>query len=141
MGLGARERTAQDDGGVLAAQRGPICRTGGPGTGGSQSEPRRQATTLAPEDKQSRTCEIPGYPSPSNVENLGLSWCGSNVDFQRRAFALQAAGAWCAIAGGTSSSPDQIAARHGEIEAACDRLDAMQSPGTPTCRCPSGYRP
>ena len=110
-----------------------------PGTGGSQAEPRRQATT--PEDKQSRTCEIPGYPSPTDVQSLGLSWCGSNVGFQRRAFALQAAGAWCAIAGGSSSSPDQIAARHREIDAACDRLDAMQSAGTPSCRCPAGYRP
>ena len=55
-----------------------------------------------PEDP---TCEIPGHPSPTDVQGLGLSWCGSNVGFQRRVFALQAAGAWCAIAEGAPSSP------------------------------------
>ena len=70
------------------------------------------------------SCEIPGFPTPSEPMNLGLRWCGSNVGFQRRVFALQAAGAWCAIAGGTSSSPAQIRARHQEIHAACDRLEA-----------------
>ncbi len=37
-------------------------------------------------------CEIPGYPSPpGGVENLEFSWCPANVEFQMRAFALQAA--------------------------------------------------
>ena len=86
-------------------------------------------------------CQISGYPTPTNVQNLGLSWCQSNVGFQRRAFALQAAGAWCDIAIGSSSTPAQIGARHQEINATCDRLDAMQSSGIPPCQCPSGYRP
>ena len=53
-----------------------------------------------------------------------------NVGFQRRAFALQAAGAWCAIDGGTSSAPDQSDARHQEINAACDTLDAFATAGS-----------
>ena len=87
-------------------------------------------------------CQIPGYPTPTNVQSLGLNWCESNVDFQKRAFALQAAGAWCAIDGGTSSTPEQIRARHQEINAACDTLDALEARlGGRPCRCPAGYRP
>ena len=59
-------------------------------------------------------------------------------------FALQAAGAWCAIAEGTSSSPEQVTARHQEINAACDALDALYAlanPGGAACQCPAGYRP
>ena len=78
-------------------------------------------------------CEIPGYPSPANVKNLGLSWCPATVDFQARAFALQAAGAQCAIATGSSSTPQQIQARRQEIQAACARLAAL---GVSNCRCP-----
>ena len=91
--------------------------------------------------RQGPACEIPGYPTPADVQSIGLSWCGSTVGFQRRAFALQAAGAWCAIDGGTSSSPDQISARHQEINAACDALDAFAVQGGPPCQCPDGYRP
>ena len=79
-------------------------------------------------------CEIPGYPRPANVQNLGLSWCPSTVDFQARVFALQAAGAQCAIAIGSSSTPEQIQARRQEIQAGCTRLEAL---GVPNCRCPS----
>ena len=92
-------------------------------------------------EQHGRACEIPGYPRPANLPNLGLNWCGSSVDFQRRAFALQAAGAWCAIAEGTSSTPAQVAARHQEIDAACDALDALGNRGGPPCGCPEGYRP
>lgn len=60
---------------------------------------------------------------------MGLNWCGPSVGFQRRAFALQAAGAWCAIAQGTSSSAEQVRARHQEINAACDALDALGAQG------------
>jgi ankyrin repeat protein len=84
---------------------------------------RRQAASQGP------ACELPGFPTPANVQSLGLNWCGPNVGFQRRAFALQAAGAWCAIDIGSSSTAEQISARHQEINAACDTLDAMQSPG------------
>ncbi|MCY4011105.1 MAG: ankyrin repeat domain-containing protein [Gammaproteobacteria bacterium] len=88
-----------------------------------------------------RACEIPGYPALDDADGLGLPWCPASVGFQRRAFALQAAAAWCAIAVGSSASPDQVQARQREIGAACDMLDATQSPGAPTCRCPTGYRP
>ena len=81
---------------------------------------RRQSAVPEPRRRQGPACELPGYPTPANVQTLGLNWCGSNVGFQRRAFALQAAGAWCAIAEGTSSSPEQVDARHREINAACD---------------------
>ena len=78
-------------------------------------------------------CEIPGYPRPANVQNLGLSWCPATVDFQARVFALQAAGAQCAIATGSSSTPEQIQARRQEIQAACERLAAL---GVSNCQCP-----
>ena len=86
-------------------------------------------------------CLIPNYPSPpGGVANLGFSWCPASVGIQRRSFALQAAGAQCAIATGSSSTPDQINARRQEIQAACDTLDAMQAPDIPTCQCPAGLR-
>ena len=88
-----------------------------------------------------QACEVPGFPYPDDVQSLGLNWCPSNVDFQLRAIALQAAGAWCGILGGTSATPEQIAARHSEIVAVCDRLDALADLSRVSCRCPSGYRP
>ena len=110
----------------------------GPDVDQTESQPQGAAATTV---KPARTCEIPGYPSPDDVQSLTLRWCGAAVGFRRRALALQAAGAWCAIAGANSSSPSQLAARYREINTACDRLDAMQSVGTPSCRCPAGYRP
>ncbi len=79
-------------------------------------------------------CLIPGYPSPpGGVANLGLSWCPATVEFQARAFALLAAGAQCAIATGSASTPEQIQARRQEIKVACERLAAL---GVSNCRCP-----
>ena len=78
-------------------------------------------------------CEIPGYPRPADVKNLGLSWCPATVDFQVRSLALHAAGAQCAIAIGSSSTPEQIQARRQEIQAVCARLAALD---VPNCRCP-----
>ena len=102
---------------------------------------RQRAATPRPPVRRGPACEIPGYPTPANPQNLGLSWCSSSVDFQRRVFALQAAGAWCAIDIGSSSTLDQIDARHQEINAACDTLDAFAAQGGPSCRCTAGYRP
>ena len=83
-------------------------------------------------------CQVPGYPNPpGGVANLGFSWCPASVDLQVRAFALQAAGAQCAIATGSSSTPEQIEARRQEIRAACDRLAAL---GQGNCQCPAGVR-
>ena len=108
-----------------------------PEHGTIQVERRRQGDAPA---TSPRTCEIPGYPRPSNAQDLGLSWCGSNVGFPRRRIALQAAGAWCAIVNTSSSSRDQIAARHREISTACDMLDSLQSSEIPPCQCPTIYR-
>ena len=102
----------------------------------------RQASASAQPQRRGPDCEIPGYPTPTNVQGLGLSWCGPSVDFQKRAFALQAAGAWCAIASGSSSTPEQISARHQEISSACETLEALRTVlGGPPCQCPAGYRP
>ena len=81
-------------------------------------------------------CQVPGYPNPpGGVSNLGFSWCPASVSLQVRSFALQAAGAECAIATGSSSTPEQIEARRREIRAACDRLSAL---GQGNCQCPAG---
>ena len=86
------------------------------------------------------SCEIPNYPSPpGGVANRGFSWCPASVDFQVRAFALQAAGAQCALATGSSSMPAQVQARHREIAAACERLAALSARGGTNCRCPPGF--
>ena len=72
-------------------------------------------------------CQVPNYPSPpGGVANLGFSWCPASVGMQRRAFALQAAGAQCAIATGSSSTPEQLTARRQEIQAVCDTLDVYR---------------
>ena len=83
-----------------------------------------------------RQCEIPGYPTPPDLGSVGLSWCGSNIDFQRRAFALQAAGIWCEVLAGRV---DRSAARE-PVQLLCDRLDALARGGR-ACRCPAGYIP
>ena len=81
-------------------------------------------------------CQVPGYPNPpGGVANLGFSWCPESVSLQVRSFALQAAGAECAIATGSSSTPEQIEARRREIRPACDRLAAL---GQENCQCPAG---
>ena len=102
---------------------------------------QRRDAASEPSQRQGPGCEIPGYPTPANLQEVGLNWCSANVDFQRRVFALQAAGAWCAIAEGTSSTQEQIDTRHQEINAACDALDALGGRGGPPCQCPTGYRP
>ena len=106
-----------------------------------ERQAQRRRPSPPPPRRPGPACEIPGYPTPANVQGLGLSWCASSVGFQRRAFALQAAGAWCAIAGGTSSTSEQVGARHREINAACDALDGLARLGGPSCQCPAGYRP
>ena len=83
-------------------------------------------------------CQVPGYPNPpGGVANLGFSWCPASVGLQVRAFALQAAGAECAIATGSSSTPEQIEARRREMRAACDQLASL---GQGNCQCPPGLR-
>ena len=86
---------------------------------------------------QSGPCEIPGYPSPANPQSLGLSWCPTSVTLQVRVFALAAAGAKCAVATGSSSTPAQIQARQMEVKGYCERLKTW--PGNTGCVCPPGY--
>ena len=127
---GASEEEALAAGTVFAEQ----VRTGQQSTGGFGPASTAGGATGG------GSCEIPGYPSPpAGVANLGLPWCSSSVDFQVRAFALQAAGAQCAIATGSSSTPEQIQARRREITAACGRLAALSARDGISCRCPAGY--
>ena len=99
-----------------------------------RSSRRQSQTGSAAED--SGPCQVPGYPNPpGGVANLGFSWCPASVGLQIRSFALQAAGAECAIATGSSSTPEQIEARRREIRAACERLAAL---GRGNCQCPPG---
>ena len=118
-----------------------------PGGGAHRSPTKGQAPTsdkgnvelAAAVPSSGPGCMIAGYPSPpGGVANLGFSWCPASVTLQVRSFALQAAGAQCAIATGSSSTPEQINARRQEIKAACDRLAAL---GAPNCQCPPGLRP
>ena len=86
-------------------------------------------------------CLIPGFPRPADPESLGFPWCPASVDFQIRVFALTAAGAQCAIATGSSSTPEQIEARNREIADVCTRLDAVAERfGGAECRCPADWR-
>ena len=119
---------------VLAGEAGG---NSGAGTASGGTSRNRGATTGG------GPCQVPGYPNPpGGVSNLGFSWCPASVGMQVRAFALQAAGAQCAIATGSSSTPEQIKARRQEIRAACDRLAAvgarLAAPGAPNCQCPPG---
>ena len=99
------------------------------GSSRRQSQPESTTAGRGP-------CQVPGYPNPpGGVANLGFSWCPASVGMQVRAFALQAAGAQCAIATGSSSTPEQIEARRREIRAACDWLAAL---GQGNCQCPPG---
>ena len=120
---------------VLAGQQ-PVANAGGGAAAGGSAPAGNTGRTAG-----GGSCQIPGYPRPANPRTLGLAWCPAQVDFQRRVFALQAAGAQCAMATGSSSTPEQIQARRQEIKSACDRLDALQSPDIPTCQCPAGLRP
>ena len=99
--------------------------------------PALARTTSVPDGRP--PCQIPGYPRPANPRGLSLPWCPASVDFQIRVFALQAAGAQCAIATGSSSTADQIQMRRREIDDLCKRLEALD--GTEDCRCPAALRP
>ncbi len=101
--------------------------------GSATSDPGGAPTGNVGASSGSGQCEIPGYPRPANVQNMGLSWCPATVDFQVRVFALQAAGAQCAIATGSSSTAEQIQARRQEIQVVCERLAAL---GVSNCQCP-----
>ena len=107
---------------------------GSTGTGASSGE----TSGNAGDTPGGGPCQVPGYPDPpGGVANLGFSWCPASVSLQVRSFALQAAGAECAIATGSSSTPEQVEARRREIQAACDRLAAL---GQGNCQCPPGLK-
>ena len=122
-------RSEKDGGSVSAGEA-----VGSSGTGASLDAPSGNTGTAS----GGGSCQVPGYPNPpGGVANLGFSWCPASVSLQVRSFALQAAGAECAIATGSSSTPEQIDARRREIRAACDRLSAL---GQGNCQCPPGLR-
>ena len=123
----ATEIGATIGGSVLAGEA-----VGSSGTGASLDAPSGNTGATS----GGGPCQVPGYPNPpGGVSNLGFSWCPASVSLQVRSFALQAAGAECAIAMGSSSTPEQIEARRREIQAACDRLAAL---GQGNCQCPPG---
>ena len=122
-------RSEKDGGSVSAGET-----VGSSGTGASLDAPSGNTGATS----GGGPCQVPGYPNPpGGVANLGFSWCPASVSLQVRSFALQAAGAECAIATGSSSTPEQIEARQREIRAACDRLAAL---GQGNCQCPPGLR-
>ena len=87
-------------------------------------------------------CLIPGYPSPpGGVANVGLPWCPASVDFQVRAFALQAAGIQCAVAATSPAPPEVVSRAKGQISEVCRRLAAMSARDGTNCRCPAGFGP
>ena len=89
-------------------------------------------------------CEISGWPTDiGDPDLIGLNWCPVSVGMQVRSHALVAAGGWCAINHGTSSTPQQIAARHRQINDNCDILNQLVTRGISDggCVCPQGYRP
>ena len=120
---------------------------GSPTTGPTSTSDKSNVELAAAVPSSGPGCMIAGYPSPpGGVANLGFSWCPASVSMQVRSFALQAAGAQCAIATGSSSTPEQINARRQEINAACDRLAALgtrlDGPNSgASCRCPAGFGP
>ena len=125
----ATEIGATIGGSVLAGEA-----VGSSGTGASLDAPSGNTGAAS----GGGPCQVPGYPNPpGGVSNLGFSWCPASVSLQVRSFALQAAGAECAIATGSSSTPEQIEARRREIRAACDRLAAL---GQGNCQCPPGLK-
>ena len=107
-----------------------------PTTGPTPTSDKSNVELAAAVPSSGPGCMIAGYPSPpGGVANLGFSWCPASVTLQVRSFALQAAGAQCAIATGSSSTPEQISARRQEIK---DGLRPSGSPGRAELPVPPG---
>ena len=67
-------------------------------------------------------CEIPGYPSPpGGLAGVGLAWCPASVDFQVRAFALQATGIQCSVAAVPDPPPEVVSRARSQIREVCSR--------------------
>ena len=91
-------------------------------------------------------CEIPNYPNPGDMANLGLSWCPASVTFQVRTFALQAAGIKCAVAAASPAPPEVVSRARSQMSQVCSSLEALdkrlgEPNGGASCRCPAGYGP
>ena len=98
------------------------------------SHGRPRATAHPSSHRQAPRWKIPRYPTPADIQNLSLRRCKPNVDCRKRTNALQAAGAYCAIEGNSSSTPEQFSARHQEINTVGATLDALQTrPGDRLC--------
>ena len=56
---------------------------------------------------------------------MGLTWCPASVDFQVRAFALQAAGIQCSLAAVPDPPPQVVSETRSQISEVCSRLTAL----------------
>ena len=78
--------------------------------------------------------------------DLGLSWCPASVDFQVRAFALQAAGIQCSVSAVPDPPQEMVSRARSQIREVCSRLAALGTRlggpnGGASCRCPAGFGP
>ena len=144
---------APGGGGAGGSTTTPAGRAGATGrgqtvAGGGTTPPAGVGGAAAPSQTigSGGSCQIPGYPNPGDMTNLGLSSCPARVDFQVRAFALQAAGIQCALTTADSQevTPEVVSEARRQIRAVCDRLaaldEAMNRSGA-SCRCPAGFGP
>ena len=108
---------------------------------------RRQAAAPQQPQRQGPGCEISGFPNPpGGLTAVGLSWCPASVDFQLRAFALQAAGIQCAVDAASPATPEIVSQARNQISEVCGRLAAFGArlggrAGSASCRCPADYGP
>ena len=129
---------------VLAGQQ-PVGNAGGAATSSGQSSVGTADSGLVGNPGVTvagGSCEIPGFPNPSDMTNLGLSWCPARVEFQVRVFALQAEGMRCAVAANPSEATPEVVSRvRSQISEVCTRLDALveRLGGPNDCRCPAGF--
>ena len=115
---------------------------GQPPDGGTASAPVAASTSNPGVTVGGGSCQIPGFPNPGDMTNLGLSWCPARVGFQVRVFALQAEGMRCAVAANPSEATPEVVSRvRSQISEVCTRLDALVEGlgGATDCRCPPGF--
>ena len=109
------------------------------GSSGSGSATGVSGTAGSASTSGGGPCQVPGYPNPpGGVSNLGFSWCPAKASACRFGrLPCRRLERECAIAMGSSSTPEQIEARRREIQAACDRLVC---PGPGELPVPAGPR-
>ena len=133
--------------GAEAASSGADSAEGGIGgqpPDGGTSAPGVAATGTPGFPARGGSCQIPGFPNPGDMTNLGLAWCPASETFQVRAFALQAEGMRCAVAANPSEATPEVVSRvRSQISEVCARLEALgeRLGGPGDCRCPAGFGP